>query len=94
MIAQTTDQLEPIALWLDAGDVPARVVWRGIRYRVTDTPTPLAEDVPADFLTHPARRLSGWRFQATSCDGTNTVLVLDVVRQAAGGGWLLAATWQ
>lgn len=72
MIAQTTDQLEPIALWLDSHDVPARIVSRGIRYQVTDTLTPLVEDVPDVDLTHPARHVTGWQFQATSCDSCQT----------------------
>ena len=70
-----------VALWM-ANDVPARMVYAGRRWRVTDTPTRLRESVwsiPLD--DH--RGMYGWRFQATDPAGVS--LVFDVYR--AEDGW-------
>lgn len=73
------------AVWL-ANGVPARLVWDGVRYRVTDTPTPLTEDEWCPALTHAARRIVGWRFQGTTAGGRS--LMFEIVESAeAGQGW-------
>lgn len=78
--------LEDIALWLEEG-IPARMVWRGERWRVSDTPTPLCETV---YLTHPMVRRAGWRFQGTN--GQGDCHVFDV--QAYGDRWRLIGVYQ
>jgi hypothetical protein len=68
-----------VIVWLHEG-TPARLVWCGRRWRITDTPTELT-----DFLytiTHPPA-FDGWRFQATNDDGE--ARVFDIVRD--GDGW-------
>lgn len=72
-------------------DIPTRLVWRGRRWTVTDTPTPLyaTHDIPA-LITHPPTLRVGWRFQATD-DGGDT-LVVDVLRE--GDGWIVARTYE
>ena len=82
----TLEQPDAVAVWLvDA--VPARIVWRGRRFRVTDRPTPIRETTGTFGPTHPTERLVGWRFQGT-CDDES--LVFDVLGSAASG-WRLAA---
>jgi hypothetical protein len=52
------------------------MVWDGIRYRVTDTPTRLGPDpelLLSAALTHPPTPLSGWRFQGTADNGESHV---------------------
>lgn len=73
-----------IAVWMVNG-IPARIVWDGVRYRVTDTPTPLQEEVWHPSLTHGARRLMGWRFQGTTSGGFSTMFEIA----QAGEGWQL-----
>lgn len=68
---------EAVEVWLEA-DLPVRMVWRGERWRVTDTPTPLVETAQ---LTHPLSRRVGWRFQATSASGATRVF--DIERRDA-----------
>ncbi len=65
-----------LSVW-SANGVPARMVWNGVRYRVTDTPTRLEEEVYHPALTHPARRTRGWRFQATTAGGVSRMFELD-----------------
>jgi hypothetical protein len=63
VIARATDT---IAIWLDRG-VPARLVWRGARYTVTDRPTPLRgqlDSLPVA-ISHPFEPIIGWRFQCS-----------------------------
>lgn len=71
----------PMTLWL-SNDIPARMVYGGERWRVTDTPTRLRHSVwtapPQDH-----RGLYGWRFQGTIDDGLS--LVFDVYK--AEDGW-------
>lgn len=73
-----------IAVWTEDG-VPVRLVrlvWRSVRYRVTDTPTPLCDELDHPFLTHPHRRQIGWRFQGTPERGDS--LMFDVLVVAEG----------
>ncbi|MWB98393.1 hypothetical protein [Agromyces seonyuensis] len=77
---------EEVALWL-VDDRPARLVWGGRRWRVSDQPTPLhqrAEWLPP-MLTHAPEPRIGWRFQATAVDDGESVVV-DVVA-TEGGEW-------
>ncbi|NYE18023.1 hypothetical protein BJ991_000051 [Microbacterium immunditiarum] len=61
-----------------ADDIPARMVYAGHRWRVTDTPTRLRESIwSAPLESH--HGLYGWRFQATSDAGDS--LVFDVYRE-------------
>jgi len=62
-------------------DIPARMVFAGHRWTVTDTPTRLRESiwsVPADG----GHGLYGWRFQGTDEEGRS--LVFDVFKAADG----------
>ncbi|MFC4244361.1 hypothetical protein ACFOYW_13355 [Gryllotalpicola reticulitermitis] len=68
------------------GDKPVSMTCRGVRWRVSDTPTELRETI---YLTHPMSRRVGWRFQATSAGGV--ARVFDVAGDAAG--WRLAAVY-
>lgn len=58
-------------------DIPARLVYAGHRWRVTDTPTRLTEPVWALPL-HGPRHMFGWRFQAT--DDTGRSFAFDIFR--------------
>jgi hypothetical protein len=80
---------EIVSVWIE-NDRPSRLVWRGVRYVVTNTPTPLHEPVLHDALTHPARRLAGGRFQGASVN-PGEVRVFDV-RAIGDGRWELAAS--
>jgi hypothetical protein len=74
-------------LWMD-NDVPARMVYAGHRWRITDTPTRLRESVwSAPFEEN--RGLYGWRFQAT--DDAGRSLVFDVYK--GEDGWHVHHTW-
>ena len=75
-----------IAVWM-ANEAPARIVYRGVRYRVTDTPTRL-EDEAVFFVTHPLP-IVGWRFQGTDHQGRS--LMLDI--RPDGDGWALLRTF-
>ncbi len=75
-----------IAVWL-VNEIPARAVHRGVRYRVTDTPTRLEDDMAA--LTHPLP-ITGWRFQGTDPSGRS--LMFDVRRD--GERWALIRTYE
>ena len=70
-----------IAVWL-AKDAPARMIYRGIRYRVTDTPTRLEDEM--FMMTHPLP-IIGWRFQGTDPQGQS--LMFDI--RPDGDGWAL-----
>jgi hypothetical protein len=86
-ITHTTDS---VAIWLDSLGAPARMVWAGRRFRVSDTPTRLGPDpeLPlSSAITHPPRSLIGWRFQGTSADGESHIF--DVRRSASSGDWQL-----
>lgn len=77
---------EFVELWTNDVGLPQRLVWRGRRYRVTDTPTTLVGECDwwAPIAHHdvsPGRaplQIAGWRFQATSDDGETHVF--DVQR--------------
>jgi len=68
-----------IAIWL-ANEVPSRLVYGGVRYRVSDMPTRLEDDM--SLLTHPLS-ISGWRFQGTDLNGRSRMF--DVRRD--GQDW-------
>jgi len=70
-----------IAVWM-TNEAPARIVYRGIRYRVTDMPTRLEDEML--MITHPLP-ITGWRFQGTDPQGQS--LMFDIRRD--GGGWAL-----
>jgi len=73
---------------------PTSLMWRGRRYLITDTPTPLhGDEVLHDAITHPLVRLVGWRFQVTSTSDPDDVLVVDVHRHD-GGRWELVAAYK
>jgi len=77
------------SLRLDDG-VPARLVWAGRRWRVSDTPSRLhARDMYylGDRLTHLPDVWLGWRFQAHPDDG-GEARVFDVIGSA--GRWSVA----
>jgi hypothetical protein len=81
---------ETVTVWIDEG-VPVRLVWRGARYLVTDTPTPLRARFDHEGMTHPLEPMIGWRFQGTSDDGES--FVFDV----HGSGrqeWRLVAVYR
>ena len=79
---------ETVAVWLAEG-VPKRLLWRGQRFTVTDTPTPLYGYI-ADAPTHPLRPRIGWRFQGTTSSGESHVFD---VRQAGRQEWNLIAIY-
>ena len=65
-----------LTLWM-ADDIPARMVYGGRRWRVTDTPTRLRDSIwSASLPGH--RGLYGWRFQAT--DEAGESFVFDVYK--------------
>lgn len=78
-----------VAVWFVDG-VPVRLVWEGRRYRVNDTPTPLApDDVWHPAITHPPRAWHGWRFQAVDTEGRASVF--DIRRFESQQHWQLVA---
>jgi len=88
-VLHTTDA---VTLWMIEGR-PARMVWQGRRYIVTDRPTPLlGEPVLHDALTHPLTPQRGWRFQVRCATDPTDVRVVDVVR--AGEQWELLAAYE
>jgi hypothetical protein len=80
-----------VSVWTEQGR-PTRIVWRGSRYVVTDTPTPLTNPAIHDALTHPLLQVVGWRFQGASVSD-NEVRMFDV-RQLHDGRWELIATYR
>ncbi len=80
---------ETVCVWTE-GRVPVRLVWRGQRFTVTDTPTPLGDTVAAPGMTHPLQVLWGWRFQGTNDRGES--FVFDV-RHATDQAWELVAVY-
>ena len=59
-----------ISVSLGKNSAPTCIVWRNVRYRVTDTPTPLQDLLLG--LPHPPR-IEGWRFQGTDSDGNSRI---------------------
>jgi hypothetical protein len=86
------DFSDTVALWLHDG-VPARLVWRDVRYTVTDQPTPLQVDADmfSAAVTHPPHSILGWRFQGTSEAGLS--FVFDV-RPRGGQRWEIVAVYE
>lgn len=78
----------PITLWL-ANDIPARMMFAGRRWRVTDTPTRLRHSNWSVPLGEPHTGLYGWRFQGTADDGQS--LVFDVFK--GEDGWHVHRTY-
>jgi hypothetical protein len=79
----------PVAVWIAEG-LPDRLVWDGRRYRVSDTPTAIREDVMVSGMTHPIARRIGFRMQVTGEDGQSAVVD---VHEAASGEWTLVAVY-
>ncbi|WP_157421521.1 hypothetical protein [Agromyces sp. Leaf222] len=71
---------EPVAVWLDASDLPTRLVYKGTRYRVIDTPTPLPREPEwPSGISHPPADVVlslGWR--ATGRSENDDLLVFDL----------------
>jgi hypothetical protein len=87
MITHTADT---VTIWPTTG-TPQRLTWAGVRYRVTDSPTPLTEEVYSDALTHPFEKIIGWRFQGT--DGHGVAHVFDVHRIPGRQEWELVTVY-
>jgi hypothetical protein len=80
---------DTVTVWFENG-VPAALAWNGIRYSVSDTPTPIRGSILHDLLTHPLEPIVGWRFQGTSEAGETHVFdVHEVGRQE----WRLVALY-
>ena len=80
-----TPTIEHVAtLWM-VNDVPARMLYAGRRWRVTDTPTRLRHSSWTVPLDEPHRGLDGWRFQGTDDEGRS--FVFDVYK--GEDGWHL-----
>lgn len=92
---------EPHAIvWADETGTPIRLVWNGVRWRVSDRPTVITEPVPwwssidpdGSDVEHAPRHCSGWRFQATADDGRSHVF--DVRDDADAGRWLVVKIYE
>jgi hypothetical protein len=68
------------------GDVPERFMCGATRYRVTDMPTRLEDELSV--LTHPLN-VTGWRFQGTDDHGTSHMF--DIARR--DDRWELLRIW-
>jgi hypothetical protein len=77
VIMNTAATERDVTLWM-SGDVPARMLYAGRRWRVTDTPTLIRMPAPAAHCGGG----SGWRFQAT--DERGATFVFDVYGSTAG----------
>lgn len=86
MNATTVEQ--HATLWL-VNDLPARMVYAGERWRITDTPTRLRNSNWTVPLNEPHTGLYGWRFQGTNDDGLS--LIFDVYK--AEDGWHVHRTY-
>jgi len=80
---------ETVSVWTEEHR-PVRLVWRGQRFTVTDTPTPLGDTFAAPGMTHPLKVQWGWRFQGTNNRGDS--FVFDV-RHATDQTWELVAVY-
>ena len=70
----------PATIWM-VDDIPARMVYAGRRWTVTDTPTRLRDSIwSAPLDGH--RGLYGWRFQGTDEEGLSNVF--DVFKTEDG----------
>ncbi|MFC4245353.1 hypothetical protein ACFOYW_18445 [Gryllotalpicola reticulitermitis] len=72
-IVRATDN---VTVWLDDSGVPARLLWEGTRWRVTDAPTPL-DDILLAGIAHPPH-VNGWPFQGTNDEGESRVFDVKV----------------
>jgi len=80
---------DTVVVWLSNG-VPARIMWKGQRYRVNDTPTRLGDPLDAWWhpaVTHPPEPWFGWRFQAV--DERGVARVFDVRHREQRAEWEL-----
>lgn len=77
-----------LTLWM-IDDVPARMLYAGRRWRVTDTPTRLRHPVWAAPRTSNLG-LYGWRFQGT--DDAGLSLIFDVYKTE--DGWHIHRTYE
>ena len=78
MNAQTLEQL--VMLWM-VNAIPARMVFAGCRWRVTDTPTRISHSIWSVSVENPYP-LQGWRFQGT--DDAGDSFVFDAYQGAEG----------
>jgi hypothetical protein len=78
-----------VSVWLDEG-IPTGIEWDGIRYLVTDTPTPIRGSILHELITHPLEPMLGWRFQGTNDAGGTHVFDVHV---RLHGGWELVAVY-
>jgi hypothetical protein len=78
-----------VAVWADDSGTPARMIWNGRRYRVSDIPTRLEADTA--FVTHLPPVEPAWRFQGTS--DTGETLVFDVGFDSSLHRWCLLSTY-
>lgn len=76
----TTEIEHEATVWM-VNDLPARMVYAGRRWRITDHPTRLRE--PIWVALEAVGQLYGWRFQATDDSGAS--YVFNVFR--ASDGW-------
>lgn len=81
-----------VTLWL-VDNVPVRMAWRGQRWRVIDTPTPILSEPPwlPPMVSHDPERLPGWRFVAKT-EGSEPSRVFDVY--ASESGWRVRHVWE
>lgn len=70
-----------VTLWM-VNDIPARMIYAGRRWRVTDNPTRLRHSSWTVPLDEPHHGLYGWRFQGTDEDGRS--FVFDVYKGKDG----------
>jgi hypothetical protein len=78
-----------VQVWDDGSGKPRRVLWQGVRYSVSDSPTRLMID---DFaVTHPLTPPPGWRFQATAPDGDTRIF--DIRWSPLDEQWMLEHCW-
>lgn len=91
---------EPHAIvWADESGRPTRLVWHGVRWRVTDRPTVITEPVPwwssldpdGTALDSAPRDCTGWRFQATADDGRSHIF--DVRDGAEASRWFVVKVY-
>ena len=81
-----------ISVWSEAG-IPVRLLVDGVRYTVTDRPTPIRADLDLHAaITHPAAApITGWRFQGTDVAGRSRMF--DVRRVPGRREWELLAVY-
>lgn len=76
-----------VTLWM-AADIPARMVYAGRRWRVTDMPTRIRDSIWSIDASD-RRGFYGWRFQAT--DEAGESFIFDVY--PAEDGWHVHHTY-